>query len=455
MRRCLSASAPGRATTKIARSSTSTQRGHGCCVGRSATQPSTHVQTATGGVGMLPLDDTFEVHSLATQRAIEHIPGSWPGKPKSAGGKDFGPCDITSPPSISLSDQYLAIAAGQSYTQEWAIYPSVDVATSTYWSFINTVRADIGASSVSVEGAGYLTMYRGTSKETFLGDAGYRPTWEEMSTTELRELFDDQAMQRVHNSIPSTDRHELCRPGQHLYCQGSCFVHELNAENTANMQLLVNKTRAADPTKSLFMYSHSMISAEVNAFAKHRDSHITNSRGEQVVYARCAAGQDYPLFVATGQNSYEAEMMAYYAKALLLGFTGIFHDEFCGSVTSYTYSGWDGVSAVLDPKTKRMLHKLGHVCLLTQQNEMSMASLIRDHGGHMTLNGAPITRTWRRFAQQGEATRSALLHVVEDSIESRMMFLHLHTPIVLMRWGLMHAHSTTSTPSTIRRAASP
>jgi hypothetical protein len=54
----------------------------------------------------------------------------------------------------------------------------------------------------------------------------------------------------------------------------------------------------------------------------------------------------------------------------------------------------------------------------------------------MTFNGAPITCTWRRFAQQqGAATRSALLHVVEDSIESRMMFLHLHTPIGLMRWG--------------------
>ena len=109
------------------------------------------------------------------------------------------------------------------------------------------------------------------------------------------------------------------------------------------------------------------------------------------------------------------------------------HDEFCGSTSAYTYSVWDGVSGVLDPTSKKVLHKIGSLCLMTQHHEMQLAAIIRDAGGEMTFNGAPRTRSWRRFAQQ-----SGLLHEVENSEESRMMWLHLHTPIGLLRYGGSH-----------------
>ena len=96
---------------------------------------------------------------------------------------------------------------------------------------------------------------------------------------------------------------------------------------------------------------------------------------------------------------------------------------------------------MLDPKTKKVLHKLGSLCLMTQHHEMQMAGIVRDAGGEMTFNGAPRTRTWRTFAQQGGlagGSRSAFLHEVENSEESRMMWLHLHTPIGLLRYGGSH-----------------
>ena len=115
--------------------------------------------------------------------------------------------------------------------------------------------------------------------------------------------------------------------------------------------------------------------------------------------------------------------------------------EFCGSSSAFTYSLWDGVSGVLDPKTKAVLRKIGSLCLMTQHHEMQMAGVVREAGGEMTFNGAPRTRTWRQFAQQGGAAggpRGALLHEVENSEEHHMMFLHLHTPIGLLRYGGSH-----------------
>lgn len=88
------------------------------------------------------------------------------------------------------------------------------------------------------------------------------------------------------------------------------------------------------------------------------------------------------------------------------------------------------------------MHKIGSLCLMTQHHEMLLAGVVRDAGGQMTFNGAPRTRSWRRFAQQlGVAKRgmaSGLLHEVENSEESRMMWLHLHTPIGLLRYGGSH-----------------
>ena len=223
-----------------------------------------------------------------------------------------------------------------------------------------------------------------------------------------------------------------------LNCHGSCFVHDLPPAEEAALRTIVNRTLAADPSKSVLLYYHSYISTETNASAKYADSIVTNSSGQQVVYERCDPRSDYPLFYGTGGNAYGRELEAYFLKALSLGFTGIYHDEFCASNTGYTFSEWDGRSAALDPATGAIARKLGHLCLLTQAHEMKLANIIRDAGGQMTFNGQPSTRTWRNFAQRGGAAGAsggALLHEVEDSEESRTMFTHLHTPIALLRYG--------------------
>lgn len=271
--------------------------------------PSVHVQTTSGGVGMLPLDDVFELHGYATQAAMASPPG-WPSS-----------CAVTSPPSISLRDKYLALGNGSQHIIEWAVYPQAGP-SSDYWSFINAVREDIGADQVSISGSGYLSMYPATDHEPFLRQAGYLSTWEEMNTAQLKELFDDQAMHHVHYTGPAAARSGVCKSGR-LVCHGSCFVHELPDSGLTSMHLLINKTLAVDPKKSILLYAHSMISAETNASSKYADSIVTNSAGEQVHYISCDKGSDYPLFFANSFNSYGRQMLAYYTKALAIGFTGI------------------------------------------------------------------------------------------------------------------------------------
>ena len=80
-----------------------------------------------------------------------------------------------------------------------------------------------------------------------------------MGTAELRSFFRDQAMYHVHSPIPKTGRNEQCRSST-LYCHGSCFVNELPADQLLHMQLLINRTKAAEPDKPILLYSHSSIS---------------------------------------------------------------------------------------------------------------------------------------------------------------------------------------------------
>ena len=188
-------------------------------------------------------------------------------------------------------------------------------------------------------------MYPATDNEPFLKQAGYKDTWEEMTTSELGDFFQDQAMYHVHNTGPNAAVSGVCKSGR-LVCHGSCFVNELPAAELASMKLLINKTKAADKDKSVIVYSHSMISAETGAATKYADSIITNSAGEQVTYIRCAKGSDYPLFFATSGNSYGAQMMAYYRKALDIGFTGVYHECERNDIVSASLSHNSALRAV-------------------------------------------------------------------------------------------------------------
>ena len=70
------------------------------------------------------------------------------------------------------------------------------------------------------------------------------------------------------------------------------------------------------------------------------------------------------------------------------------HDEFGGTVVEYTFDHWDGHSALLDPKTKRVVALVGSLQLLAQDIELAILNKVVAKGAKMICNGAPATRKW-------------------------------------------------------------
>ena len=97
----------------------------------------------------MPLDDVFETHAHAYQRAVARIPT----QPLHYKGRAFPDCPTVDPPELEIADPMLGIRAGSSYTQEFALYPlggtdqlpECERDGPDYFCFINMLRRDIRA----------------------------------------------------------------------------------------------------------------------------------------------------------------------------------------------------------------------------------------------------------------------------------------------------------------------
>jgi hypothetical protein len=399
-----------------------------------------YMQSATAGVGLLPIDDVFLVHGAATQRAVARYP------------RAKNTCNVTTPPSIEIADLNLGLKRGRSYTQEWAVYP-----TSTggdYYSFINAARQTRwGEATVRLNGTGYLSMNSNLPDVVYseLEDAGYSTPWGNWTEKTMETFLKHQSMHFVTTNIPYTKKNDPCRKSENLYCTGSCFVHELPPVYDAAMRQFARKVAAADrgagvAPRPRLVYMDTWLTSESNATSKYRDSAMLSpahsASGEaQLAYEHC--GKDtvvYPLFFGTENNSYGQQLDAYVEKAFDMGFNGIYHDDFMLNDAGYTFdpaywgdpfepfNNWDGVSVVVEPRTLEAVRGAQSLVLLTQQHELAMLRRTRQRGGTMLYNGAPITRTWVDAVASGDA-----MYFAETGEQCRARFMHLSTPIALTR----------------------
>jgi len=148
--------------------------------------PVVHVQATHIGIGLLPLDDVFEAHAWGWQAAVRRQPGS-----------DVGPeCDVSPTPSLGLVDEFLALRAGSTYTQEWAVYVAGSDEGTDYWALINRCRRDVGAEGLTIRGAGYLSLASADHHEPFFEDAGFKSWWT-MSSAELAGFASTQGIRPI------------------------------------------------------------------------------------------------------------------------------------------------------------------------------------------------------------------------------------------------------------------
>eukprot|EP01045_Picozoa_sp_COSAG04_P020075 COSAG04_NODE_2017_length_4993_cov_2.174908_1_plen_582_part_10 len=297
-----------------------------------------------------------------------------------------------------------------------------------------------------------------------LGYAGWRDDkWESWSSDEMAGFLRNQSMHFVHGATAKLEgRNATCCSGtpvecQPLECYGSCFVHSLPQSQLDYYSTLIDKVRSAGTGALTLMYHESYVSAaapfassseaskagaaqiDTGDTVNQSDSRLLDVDGSQVAYATCAAGRDYPLFYPTTANAHGRVLEAYFRKALSLGFDGVYHDDSgFNYYYPYTFDQWDRVSGYLDPVTLRPKALMGHVTLLSQEQEIRLAEIVKQANGVMVLNDQPMTRTLREYAQHGGVAGGrggANLHFIEGSQEARMQSTHLHTNVALLRYG--------------------
>eukprot|EP01043_Picozoa_sp_COSAG02_P054569 COSAG02_NODE_6199_length_3735_cov_2.553630_1_plen_104_part_10 len=79
-------------------------------------------------------------------------------------------CNVSIPPTIELSDPNLALRrGGDSYVQEWAVYPFVaharqehperdeeEMSGTDFFAFVNAQRHDMGSDRITMQRTGFL-----------------------------------------------------------------------------------------------------------------------------------------------------------------------------------------------------------------------------------------------------------------------------------------------------------
>ena len=93
-------------------------------------------------------------------------------------------------------------------------------------------------------------------------------------------------------------------------------------------------------------------------------------------------------------------------------------------------SDWDNVSVSMDPTTLTATRQATSLILATQPHEISILRKVRERGGVILYNGAPVTTSWARAFKPTDA-----MYFAEDGEQCRVRFLHLSTPIALTRYS--------------------
>ena len=92
------------------------------------------------------------------------------------------------------------------------------------------------------------------------------------------------------------------------------------------------------------------------------------------------------------------------------------------------FDNWDSRSVVVDPTTLAAVRGAASLILLGQEHEIAMVKRVRERGGVIIFNGAPITKTWYDTFKPSD-----VIHFFEDGEQCRARFNHLSTPIGFLR----------------------
>jgi hypothetical protein len=307
-------------------------------VGRSSApeNPTTFGVNEKTGLGLLPLNDEFQVH--VSNYAADGM--------------------------LGLADNHFVLQPGKTYTAEWAVVP---VARPDYFDFVNATRRLLDANFTIPYCFAFLRGGRHTEKWT-----------------------DEQ----FSNYIKFKSANLLCYTIEQTwhghYTHGTPF--QLVPHDS--YKRYVERIRRLAPGAKSCVYFHCFLDTLEDAPTKYPDARVLRSDGTQADYGK--AGDR--IFFPTEQNGFgraikrNVEIILDDIKA-----DGVYWDELEYSAYAYHYGEpWDGCSADIDVKTMKVRKLKSSVTLISQPWRVALIKEIMARGPFIA-NGQPHSRTVARL----------------------------------------------------------
>lgn len=332
--------------------------------------PTTFGITQKTGVGLMPLDDVFQVHVT-----------------NYSDGKALG-----------LADNSFVLTPNAKHTADWAIVltPQPD-----YFDFVNAARR---LREVNFPIDGSFSFLRVDPRNV--------GTWSDEKLIDYVR-FKNAKYTDISNSYPMY---------KGRYTHGTAF----QMVDLSEWRTEILRRRKLIPWMKQTAYFHCFLDASDDPEKRFPDDRLLRSDGVQGDYGDAA----YKLFVPTTTNLYgKAETKSIDIMLDDLKLDGVYWDELEYSAYAYHYQDfskpgglpWDGVSGDIDPKTMQITRLKSSVTLISQPWRIALAKRILSRGV-LIGNGAPHTRTMMQLH---------FPRFVETGAISNCTNAQLYTPIAL------------------------
>jgi hypothetical protein len=299
-------------------------------------------------LGIVPIDDVFVV------QAVPYV--GW----ENAAG---------------VGTERLALGPKQSYTLEWAVYPT---GSKDYYDFINAFRTVEGRIGTVKEPPGFFT---------------YGPN-------NRRQIPTQDFIEKRGMKIGVIHCLSQCADDPEISIEGIEFV-----DFPKEMQLLKDQAsvfhKMHPDLKVVFHIAHSLYAT--NRPDRFNDSKVILPDGKQAIWGaddyiskqRQNEGWQWWIFYPTpGNKFHDALMRSVDVFMDDMGFDGVFLDGFlAGYISQWTYDRWDQHSVEIDLTSKTIKRKIGSVILLSQPSMIQFTRKIRDKGGIAIANNTVFTRS--------------------------------------------------------------
>jgi hypothetical protein len=301
--------------------------------------PSSFATTKRAGLGMLPLNDEFQVH--VTNSCLNGV--------------------------LGLSDNDFVLRPGSEYTAEWMILPT---ARPDFWDFVNGARRARDANFTLKWQFGFLSP--GTLVDSWS---------DEVLTQFLRNKGLDIACASIGYRYKGRSAH------------GTAF-QEIDHSSYIGLR---ERIKRLCPEVMFSVYFHCFLDVRDGAEEDYYNDRRLRSTGEQGIYST----EYMRIFNPTLDNDF-GPAIAKNIDVIIdkIGADSVYWDEIAYSKYKYHYGEpWDGCSADIDPSTLQINRLKSSVSLISLPFQVKLIERIMAHGPLVT-NGMPQTRTHAQLKYQ-------------------------------------------------------